>query len=222
MSRDSAATETGGPDERDSLMRVLGGRASAVDASVPPVAFGAVWAFSDGSIAAAGVAAVGVGAVIGAWRLIRGARPLAVLLSLLAVTVGALVALRTGQAADFYLIRVASNAASGLAWMTSIAVRWPLLGLVVGTLLGQRTTWRRDPELLRAYSRASWVWVGQYLTRLVVFVPLWAANAVVALSAAQVVLTWPLVALCVATSWWVLRRTLPADHPGIRHVRESG
>jgi hypothetical protein len=47
---------------------------------------------------------------------------------------------------------------AGLA--VSIAVRWPLLGLVVGTALGQRTRWRRDPDLLRGYRRASWVWVG--------------------------------------------------------------
>ncbi len=221
MSRDSAVTETEDSAGRDSLMRLLGGGASAVDASVPPVAFGLVWVLSERSIVASGITAVAVGALIGVWRLTRGARPLAVLFSLLAVLVGALIALRTGQAADFYLIRVASNAVSGLAWMVSIAVRWPLLGLVVGTLLGQRTRWRRDPELLRAYGRASWVWVGQYLTRLAVFIPLWAANAVVALSVAQVVLTWPLVVLCVVTSWWVLRRALPADHPGIRHARTT-
>ncbi|SDK47772.1 Protein of unknown function [Actinopolyspora mzabensis] len=211
-------TEASGA-ERDSLLRLLGGRASALDASLPPVAFGLGWVLSGESIAVAGISAVAVGVVIGVWRLLSGARPLAVLFSLLAVLVGSIIALRTGQAVDFYLVRLVSNAASGLAWMISIAVRWPLLGLVVGTLLGQRTRWRRDPDLLRAYSRASWVWVGQYVTRLVVFVPLWMINAVVPLSIAQVVLTWPLVVLCVVVSWWVLRRTLPADHPGIRHAR---
>ncbi|GAB3560248.1 hypothetical protein J2S53_003729 [Actinopolyspora lacussalsi] len=211
-------TEASGT-ERDSLLRLLGGRASALDASLPPVAFGLGWVLSGESVAAAGISAVVVGVVIGVWRLLSGARPLAVLFSLLAVLVGSIIALRTGQAVDFYLVRLASNAASGLAWMISIAVRWPLLGLVVGTLLGQRTRWRRDPDLLRAYSRASWVWVGQYVTRLVVFIPLWMINAVVPLSIAQVVLTWPLVVLCVVASWWVLRRTLPPDHPGIRHAR---
>lgn len=208
--------------DRDSLMHVLGGRASALDASVPPVVFGLVWMLSGESIAVGGVAAVAAGAVIGAGRLYKGARPLAVLVSLLGVMLGAVIALRTGDAVDFYLIRLVSNAASGLVWMTSIAVRWPLLGVVVGTLLGQRTRWRRDPALRSAYARASWVWVGQYVTRLVVFIPLWAVNAVVALSVAQVLLTWPLVAVCVAASWWVLRRSLPGDHPGIRHPRTSG
>lgn len=205
--------------DRDSLMELLGGRTSAVDASLPPVVFGLGWFFGGESIALGGAVAVAAGALIGVWRWRKGDRPLAVLVSLLAVMLGAVIALRTGHAADFFLIRLVTNAASALAWMTSIVVRWPLLGLVVGTLLGQGKRWRQDPELLRAYNRASWVWVGQYAVRLAVFVPLWMVNAVVALSAAQVVLTWPLVAVCVAASWWVLRRVLPADHPGVRHPR---
>jgi hypothetical protein len=112
---------------------------------------------------------------------------------------------------------VVSNAASALAWTASIVVRWPLLGVIVGLVLGQRTRWRRDPALLRAYMRASWVWVGQYLVRLAVFVPLYLADQPVALGVARVALTWPLVALCLAASWWVLRRALPSDHPGLRH-----
>ncbi len=205
------------PGEPESLTTLLGGRTSAIDASLPPVAFGMAWWLSGHSVMTAGVAAVLVGAILAVWRLARGARPAAVLVSLLAVLVGAVIAVRTGQAVDFFLVRLLSNAASAVAFAVSIAVRWPLLGVVVGTLLRQRTRWRRDPALLRAYGRASWVWVGQYVVRLVVFIPLWAANSVLGLTVAQVVLTWPLVALCIAASWWVLRRSLPAEHPGIRH-----
>lgn len=215
---DTAPTE----GDRDTLMRLLGGSGSAVDASLPPVAFGLGWFFGGQSIAVGGAAAVVVSALIAGWRLRGGARPLAVLVSLLVVVVGALIALRTGHAADFFLIRVASNAASVLVWLTSIAVRWPLLGVIVGTVLRQGKSWRRDPALLRAYSRASWVWVGQYAVRLTVFIPLWMDGRVFALGTAQLVLTWPLVALCVVTSWWVLRRSLPEDHPGIRHPRVRG
>ncbi len=216
---DTTGTVPEAGTERDSLMRVLGGRTSAVDASVPPGAFGIAWLLSGESIVAAGTTAIVVGSVIGLWRLWKGARPFAVLVSLLSVMVGTVVALRTGDAVDFYLIRLVSNAASALAWMTSIAVRWPLLGVVVGTLLGQRARWRRDPELLKAYNRASWVWVGQYVVRLLVFIPLWSVDAVFALGTAQLVLTWPLVAVCIASSWWVLRRSLPSEHPGIRRPR---
>jgi len=204
------------------LAEVLGGRGGAVDATVPVIAFVIAFTAADASgwtspVAWAGGAAVLVGAVVAAVRLARGGRPRAVLLGLLGVAAAALVALYTGRAVDFFLVQIVSNAASALAWAVSIVVRWPLLGLVVGTALGQRTRWRRDPHLLRGYQRASWVWVAQYLVRLAVFLPLYAANAVVALGIARTVLTWPLVALCVALSWPVLRSALPDGHGGLRH-----
>jgi hypothetical protein len=89
--------------------------------------------------------------------------------------------------------------------------------VVVGLVLGQKARWRRDPALLRAYSRASWWWVGQFLVRVAVFAPLWLTDQVVALGAARAALSWPLVAACLAVSWWTMRRTLPPDHPGLRH-----
>lgn len=207
-------------DDRESFMQLLGGKESAVDASLPPLVFGAAWLLFDESIPLASLAAVVLSVLIGAWRLSRRARPVAVLVSLLVVLAGALIALYTGDAVDFFLTRLVSNALSALGWMISIGVRWPLLGIILGTVLGQGKRWRRDPVLLRAYSRASWVWVGQYMVRLVVFVPLWAAGAVVPLTVAQLVLTWPLVALCVLGSWFVLQRSLPDDHPGLRHPRD--
>jgi Protein of unknown function (DUF3159) len=206
----------------ESLRELLGGRGGAIDATVPVVVFviglmAAQAAAVASPVAWAGGAAVLVAAVLGAVRLAHGRRPRAVLLGLLGVAVAALIALYTGRAVDFFLVQIVTNAASALAWAVSIVVRWPLLGLVVGTALGNRTAWRRDPDLLRGYQRASWAWVAQYVVRLVVFVPLFAADQVVALGVARVLLTWPLVAMCVAVSWPLIRSALPVGHPGIRH-----
>jgi hypothetical protein len=203
----------------ESLSDLLGGRRAALDATAPVAGFLVGWLAAGRSIAAGSAVALVAALIVAGWRLRRGDRPGAVLAGLLGVAVAALVALRTGQAEDFFLLRLLSNGASALAWMVSIAVRWPLLGLVVGGVLGQRTRWRRDPALLGAYLKGSWVWVGQYLVRLAVFLPLYAAGQVVALGVAQIALTWPLVAACIAVSWWVIRRSLPADHPGLRHPR---
>jgi Protein of unknown function (DUF3159) len=204
------------------LADVLGGRGGAVDATVPVVVFVLILTIGDALgwpsvVAWSGGAAVLAAAVVAAVRMARGRRPRAVLLGLLGVAVAALVAAYTGRAVDFFLVQIITNAASALAWAVSIVIRWPLLGVVVGTALGQRTRWRRDPFLLRGYQRAGWVWVAQYVVRLVVFLPLYFADQVVALGVARVVLTWPLVALCVALSWPVLRSALPPGHGGLRH-----
>ncbi|OJF13685.1 DUF3159 domain-containing protein [Couchioplanes caeruleus] len=205
--------------EPESLAEVLGGRRAALDATVPPVVFVGGWLAGGRSIWVGAGAALVAALVVAGMRLRQGDRPRAVLVGLLGVCVAALVALRTGRAEDFFLLQIVSNAASALLWAVSIVIRWPLLGLVVGAVLGQKTRWRRDPDLLRAYGRGSWIWVLQYVVRLAVFVPLWAAHAVVALGVARAVLTWPLVAACLAVSWWVIRRSLPGDHPGLRHPR---
>ncbi|EIF00694.1 DUF3159 domain-containing protein [Saccharomonospora glauca] len=204
-------------ERRESLASLLGGRKGALDASLPPVAFVVGWLVGDASIGWGAAAAIVVSVVVGAVRLGRGGRIGAVLVSLAAVVVAALIALYTGRAVDFFLPQLLSNVASALAWAISIVVRWPLLGVVVGFVLGQKTRWRSDPALVRAYSRASWVWVAQYLVRVVVFGVLWAANAVVALSVARVALSWPLVLATLVVSGWVLYRCLPDDHPGLRH-----
>ncbi|RZU53173.1 uncharacterized protein DUF3159 [Krasilnikovia cinnamomea] len=205
----------------ESLAGLLGGRRAALDATVPPAVFVVGWLAAGQSVGIGALAALAAALGVAAWRLRRGHRPSAVLLGLLGVCVAALVALRTGRAEDFFLLQLVSNAASALVWALSILVRWPLLGLVVGTVLGQRTRWRRDPALLRAYARGSWVWVAQYLVRVAVFLPLYAAGQVVALGVARVALTWPLVAACLAASWWVIRRSLPPGHPGLRHPRPA-
>jgi hypothetical protein len=210
------------PARPESLADLLGGRRAALDATLPPTAFVLAWQLGDRSVGWGAFAALVVGAAVAGWRWYRGARPRAVLVSMLGVTVAAMVALRTGQAADFFAVQIASNAASALAWTVSIAVRWPLLGLAVGAALGQRTSWRRDPALLRAYGLGSWVWVGQYVARILVFLPLWFAGEVVALGLARLALSWPLVAVCLAGSWWVVRGALPPEHPGLRRPVGDG
>ena len=202
------------------LRELLGGRRGAVDASVPPAVFVVVWLVSGRSIGWAAAAAIAAGVAVGAWRLSRGSRVTASVASVAGVSLAAYLALKTGRAEDFFLIQVLLNVGSALAWTVSILIRWPLLGVVVGLLLGQKSKWRRDAELRRAYGLASWVWVlGQYTLRVLVFGLMWWSGWVVALGVARVVLSWPLVAATVAASAVVLRKTLPADHPGLRHPR---
>jgi hypothetical protein len=211
------STEPRAESMRDSLRTLLGGRRGALDASLPPLAFVIGWLVSGQSIAWGAGAAVAAGVVIGALRLMRGHRVTAVAASVAAVAAGALIALRTGRAEDFFLIQLLANIASALAWTVSILIRWPLLGVVIGALRGQKTRWRRDPDLLRAYGRASWVWVLQYTLRVLVYGVLWLSGWVVALGVARVVLSWPLVVATVAVSAVVFQRSLPAEHPGYRH-----
>ena len=112
-----------------SLAEVLGGRGGAVDATVPVAAFVAAWLAAGAlgwaaPVAWGGGAAVLAAAVLAAVRLRAGTPPRAVVFGLLGVAVAAVIALSTGRAADFFLVRIVSNAVSALAWAVSIVVRW--------------------------------------------------------------------------------------------------
>lgn len=213
--------------QRESLADLLGGSRAAIEASIPPAAFLVGWLAGGalpGSLAlwlGCG-AAVAASVAIAAVGLAQGRRPRAVVIGLLAVVVAALIAASTGEARDFFLIRLLTNAASALAWAGSIVVRWPFLGLILGAVVGTGTRWRRDPMLLRAYQRASWIWVLQYVVRLAVFVPLFMLDMPGALAFFQAVLTYPLVAACLVVSGIVLFRSVPPGHPGIRHPQVPG
>jgi Protein of unknown function (DUF3159) len=203
---------------QESLSEILGGRRSALDASLPAVAFVVAWLIAGHSLRWAVAAAMVVGGALTVWRMARGRRPVAALLGLFGILLAGLIVLHTGRAEDFFLVQLLSNTVSALLWSISVVARWPLLGVIVGVVLRQRTRWRRDPVLLQAYSRGSWIWVGQYVLRMLVLWPLWYRGEVVGLGVARVVLSWPLVAACLALSWLVIQRSL-GDHPGLRHPR---
>jgi hypothetical protein len=206
---------------QDTLVSLLGGRRGAFDATAPVVVFILTWMLTGNSIAwAAGASLVSAG-LVAIVRLRQRQKPRAVILGLLSVAVACLIVLYTGRAQDILLPRIVSNAASALVWAGFIVFRRPLLGLIVGGLLGQKTRWRRDPDLLRAYGAASWVWVAMYALRVAILTPFWNSDeerlAVVAGGVAQVALSWPLLVLCLIVSGWVIRAILPKGHPGIRH-----
>src|SRR5699024_5965089 len=117
--------ETVAADRPETFTDLLGGRRGAVDATLPPVAFAIGWLLGGHSLWGGVGAAVVTGAALAGWRLHRGGRPRSVLIGLLAVCVAALIALRTGRAQDFFLVQLLTNAASTLAWVVSIVVRWP-------------------------------------------------------------------------------------------------
>lgn len=186
----------------------------------PPIVFVVTYAVSGSDLGWAIGAALIVGVILAIWRLARGERPVRVVGALFVVALGALIAAYTGSAVAYFWPLVLANVVSAFAFAVSILIRWPLLGVIVGPLVGTRMRWRTDPDLLRAYSRASWLWVGLNLIRAAVQVPLIKGEQLWALAAVRPIF-YALVLLTIWLSWVVIKRSLPADHPGIRTVRPT-
>ena len=55
----------------------------------------------------------------------------------------------------------------------SILVRWPVVGLMLGSVTGDITAWRRDPAVVRLCSRLTWLLVAPCVIRVAVQLPLY-------------------------------------------------
>jgi hypothetical protein len=131
---------------------------------------------------------------------------------LLGLGLGAFLAMRSGRAEDVFLPSIWKNSAYGAVYALSSVVRWPLVGVVLGPVLGEWMHWRQVPARRRAYHLVTWLWVAMFAVRLVVQVPLYLAGKVAVLGAVNVPLGLPLFGIVVWLSWLVLRR-VPVAHP---------
>lgn len=178
--------------ERLILERAIGGWRGMIDSGLPTVIFITVYVIVGRDLTPALIAAVVAGVILAGYRLIRRQQLQQVLTGFLGLAIAAGFSALTGQAENFFLPGLITNIAYGTAFIVSILIRWPLLGVAMGYLTGEGTSWRSDRALMRTYAAASWIWVGVFFGRLVVQGPLYLAGAVELLGVARVVMGWPL------------------------------
>lgn len=200
-----------GPRDRHELLEAIGGPQGIADSSIPALAFVLVYTFNGNELSSAAWVAVGVGALITVVRLLRRESLQFALAGFAGVALAAFIASRTGKAEDFFLPGLLLNAGYALAYLISIAVRWPLIGVILGPIGGEGMAWRKDPELVRLYSRASWIWVGVFTVRLAVQLPLYFADALLALGIAKTAMGLPIFLLAIWLTFLVLRRGEEAE-----------
>lgn len=211
------------------LERAIGGWRGMFDSGLPAVVFVAVYLLNGRVLQPALIAALGAGVVILVWRLIRRQPLTQVLAGFAGVAISAYVSSRTGEARDFFLWGLIVNVAYGSAFLISLAVRWPLMGVVVGAITGDPTGWRRDPELRRIFAAATWVWVLVFGGRILVQVPLYLAGWVGALGTAKIIMGWPLFLFGAYVTYRLLRPVFaqrrsaeaPAEGPGDPSAQKS-
>ena len=194
------------PSRPPALADAIGGPLGIAETSLPAVAFVVTYAASGSNTNAAAGVAVALALVLAVARLVKRESPRHALSGLIGVGIAALVAARSGRAEDFFLPGLLLNAVYAAAFVVSIVVRRPLVGVLVGQLDGSGSRWRADPARVVAFRRASWMWAGLFGLRLAVQVPLYLAGAVVALGIARTAMGLPLFALGIWLTWLLVRR----------------
>ncbi len=217
MSTPAPAPAPAAPTERpedQSLADALGGIRGVVETSIPGAAYVVAILVTDRDATLSALVALAVGAVLFVARLVQRDTLQHAIGGLVGVALAAFIVSRTGRAEDFFLVSILKNVGFAAVYAVSILVRWPLLGVLVGALRQQPSAWREDPSQLRAFSRASWIWVGMFALRTAIQAPLYFAGLTVALGTANVALGLPVYVATLWLSWLVLR-----DQPLVRGSR---
>lgn len=207
MSEDETE-ERGGRKEPFNLLEAMGGGQGIADSSLPGLAFVVAYTASGQDLGVAVWSAVGVGVLLFLARLVRRETIQFAVAGLIGVAIAAFIAKQTGKAENFFLPGLLLNLAYALAYFISIVVRWPLIGVFVGPLVGEGMEWRKDPKLVSLYTRVTWIWVGLFVVRLAVQLPLYLADELVALGVAKTAMGFPVFALVIWLSYLIMRKEI--------------
>lgn len=199
--------------EEFSIAEAIGGIRGLIESIAPAFTFIVLFQVTENLNLAliASLAVAGVAVVI---RLVQGTALTQAVAGIFGVAIGAFWAYRTGSPQDYFLPGLITNAAYLLAFLVSLAVRWPLIGVGVALLRAEGTSWRHVPALRKRYLAATWLWVGLFAVRLLVQVPLYLAgdSGVSALGTARLIMGTPLFGLVLLFTW-MLVRTPKSDSP---------
>jgi hypothetical protein len=194
-------------EDKDKVLNALGGKRGLIDSGLPALVFLIVFNISGKDVDTALYAAVALSILLTLLRLIKRETIQHAFSGLIGVGICALISKRTGNAADFYLPGLWINAAYGLLYAITNLVKWPILGVMLGPILGENLLWRKDPARLNAYIKAGWLWVAMFVARLIVQYPLYKSGNINVLGTARLLMGYPLFILTAWGTWQILRKT---------------
>ena len=126
------------------------------------------------------------------------------------VGVTAFLAISTGRAENNFVVGILLNVAYLIAMVVSIIARRPLIGLVVGLLMGEDgKNWRDDPRKFRILTLATWLWTAMFALRVVIELPMYLASNTAGLAVAKLILGVPLYAVVLWATWLLVRSVFP-------------
>ncbi len=190
------------------LADAIGGPRGLIDGGVPALVFVTVNAAS--SLTPAIYAALGVGVLLVAVRLLRKEPVQQAIGGFFALALAAFVASRTHRAEGFFLPGILYQAVLVVAATVSLLMRRPYIGYVMAALDPRYAHWRRDPRLYRAMQVATVVWGAVFLSRTLIQGSLYLAHHPGWLAIVNIIMGWPLFAASLALSYALARRATAA------------
>jgi Protein of unknown function (DUF3159) len=207
---------------RARLATALGGRRGVIEAAVPTIGFTLTYVITQ-HLRMSLMISVGLAVVLLVARVVQRQPVQFVVNSLFGIGIAALFASRSGNASDVYLPGIIYNGVYAAVMTLSILVRWPVVGLMLGSVTGDVTTWRQDPAVVRLCSRLTWLLVAPCAIRVAVNLPLYlfldeGRSKVGVMGVTKLALGWPLQVAALSLMALLLARgrtpvQVPVDSP---------
>ena len=190
---------------RTKLSEALGGRRGIVEGAVPTVLFTLMYVITH-ELRPSLVVSIGVTVVLLVVRLVQRSTVQFVLNALFGIGIAAVFASRSGEARDVFLPGILYNGAYAAVFVISIAVGWPLVGFMIGSITGDPTSWHRDKAMVRLCAQMTWLFALPCVLRVLVQYPLYLGDHIALLATSKIVLGWPLQLAAFAAMAWLLSR----------------
>lgn len=198
-------------EDKAKVLGALGGTRGLIDSGVPSIVFLVAFNVSH-DLNKSAIAAIALSVIFTISRLVKRETLQHAISGVIGVAFCALLARHTGKAADFYLPGLIINAIYGLLYTFANLIGWPILGVLLGPILGENFAWRKNVARKRAYVRVGWLWVALFFSRLLIQYPLYKANQLNWLGTARLAMGYP---LFIAVGWgtWLILRKVPTIKP---------
>ena len=199
-------------EDREKVLSAFGGKKGLIDSGIPTVIFLIVFNVTD-HLHSALFASIAISALLTIIRLARRDTVQHALSGFIGVLICAWFANRSGNASDLYIPKLLTNLGYGTVYLIANLAGWPVLGLLLGPILGENLTWRNHPERKRAYQLASWLWVAMFFTRIAVQYPIYRSGNVNLLGTVNLAMGYPLFIATAYGSWQILKNApkLPTE-----------
>ena len=191
-------------EDRAKVVNALGGKSGLIDSTVPSIFFLLTYNITH-NLKICLYLSIAVAAVLMAIRLIRKTTLIHSIGGFLAAVFCAYFAWKSGSAKSYYAPSLWKNSAFLAIYGISLAARFPLIGILLGPILGENLEWRSNRPRYRAYRNATWIWFALFAIRLAIQYPLFKANQLNALGVANIFLGVPLYLVVLWGTWLAIK-----------------
>lgn len=203
MSKDSG--------DKEKILSAVGGKKGLIDAGFPALVFLISFNITK-DLWNSLIASIIISAILTIVRLIMKDTIQHALSGFIGTLISAWFANTTGNPSDIFVPKFFINLGYGSLFLIGNLARWPILGVMLGPILGENLAWRNDPIRKAAYIRASWIFIALFFGRLAVQVPIYFADNVNLLGTINIAMGTPLYIAAAYLAWLVLKevpKTIP-------------